>query len=63
MNYSNLESQLTTFLESLNIEKFNYNPSLKGSTAAGENISLGFICRQNNDQITLLKKKTLIKCL
>lgn len=44
MNYSNLESQLTTFLESLNIEKFNYNPSLKGSTTAGENISLGFMC-------------------
>lgn len=44
MNYSNLESEITTFLESLNIEKYNYKPSLNGNTLAGEKISLGFMC-------------------
>ena len=57
MNYSNLESEITTFLESLNIEKYNYKPSLNGNTLAGEKISLGFMCYATKILYTINSKK------
>jgi len=57
MNYLNLKSEITTFLESLNTEKFDYNPTLKGSTTAGENISLGFTCYVTKILYTIKSEK------
>ena len=57
MNFSNLESSLEAFLDSLNIDNFNYNPSLKGNTKAGENISLGFACYATKILFTINSEK------